>query len=161
MITGKEKLSEAMIKVYMMEKGMKEFYEKASRKAASEDAQRAFEQLARWEDEHMRYLQSLYQGLGDERETASFEEFKARTPGQGVEDAIPLSALEHDIGMYSFMDDHGALSVALEIKTKAFNLYEKFSESAEDSNTRTFMKEMTKREQKHIEYLEGLRTGKK
>jgi len=157
MITGKEKLLEAMIEVYRMEKGAKDFYAKASRKAMEDTAQRVFHQLVQWKDEHMHYIQSLYQAIRDERETVSFEEFKEKTPPEGVGDAIPLRELEEEIGVYSFIDDQGALTLALEIETKSYNLYKKLSETADDINTKAFMKEMMQRQHLHIEYLKGLR----
>lgn len=157
MITGKEGLLQAMIEAYIREKGTNEFYTKASVKATDIEAKKAFSQLAQWEQEHMQYIQSLYQSIRDEREMLSFEDFEKRIIAESVEGDIPLKELEEDIGMYSFIDDLGALVIALEIEAKAYAFYKKLSETADDTNTKAFMKEMMQKEQKHIEYLKTLR----
>ncbi|GAB4388347.1 MAG: hypothetical protein Kow0025_07060 [Thermodesulfovibrionales bacterium] len=158
MITGKEELLQAMIEAFIMEMGTREFYSEASRKARQEAAREAFGQLADWEKGHMDYIQFLYQSIRDEREAMSFEDFRKKVDPETVEGAIPKKYLEDRIGSeYSFLDDLGALTAALEIEGKSYNFYRRLSETASDPNTGAFLKDMMKWEQEHVEYLKSLR----
>lgn len=158
MITGKEELLQVMIEAFIMEKGTNEFYEQASRKAYDEEAKKAFHHLADWEKEHMQYIQFLYQSIRDEREAMSFDEFEKKVKPETVEGAIPKKYLEEKYQeKYSFLDDLGALTAALEIEGKAYNFYRKLSETAEDQSVKAFMGDMMQWEKKHIEYLKELR----
>jgi|Deesub1362A_J573_1020465.scaffolds.fasta_scaffold00093_82 rubrerythrin len=158
MVTGKEELMQAMIEAFIMEKGTNEFYTQAAAKVTDKEAKRAFEELAQWEKEHMQYIQFLYQAIKDERETLSFENFKNTVKAETVEGAIPVRHLEEKLEEeYSFLDNLEALTAALEIEGKAYNFYRKLSETAEDTNTKEFMKDMMQWEHKHMEYLKQLR----
>lgn len=157
MITGKEDLLQAMIEAYVMEKGTNEFYKDASHKAINKVAKDAFGVLAEWEHEHMLYIQFLYQAILESREEVSFDEFKKSVMPTFVEGAIPIKELEEKIEGYEFIDDLGALTIALEIEGRAYNLYRRLSEQAPDTNTKTFMKDMMNWELKHIDYLKELR----
>jgi len=45
----------------------------------------------------------------------------------------------------------------MEIEGKAYNLYRKLSQDAEDTNAKVVFKEMMDQEVKHVEYLKKLR----
>ena len=51
----------------------------------------------------------------------------------------------------------GALTIAMEIEGKAYNLYHKFSQDAKDTNAKVIFREMMEQEVKHVEYLKKLR----
>jgi rubrerythrin len=157
MITGKEDLLQAMIEAYVMEKGTNEFYKEASHKAINKVAKDAFGVLAEWEHEHMLYIQFLYQAILESREEVSFDEFKKSVMPTFVEGAIPIKEIQKKMESYEFIDDLGALTIALEIEGKAYNLYRRLSEQAPDTNTKAFMKDMMNWELKHIDYLKELR----
>lgn len=157
MISGKEDLLQAMIEAYVMEKGTNEFYKDASHKAINKVAKDAFGVLAEWEHEHMLYIQFLYQAILESREEISFDEFKKTIMPTFVEGAMPIKELEEKIERYEFIDDLGALTIALEIEGRAYNLYRRLSEQATDTNTKAFMKDMMNWELKHIDYLKELR----
>jgi len=157
MITGKEDLLQAMIEAYVMEKGTNEFYKEASHKAINKVAKDAFSVLAEWEHEHMLYIQFLYQAILESREEVSFDEFKKSVMPTFVEGAIPIKEIQKKMESYEFIDDLGALTIALEIEGKAYNLYRRLSEQAPDTNTKAFMKDMMNWELKHIDYLKELR----
>lgn len=153
MITGKEELLQSLIEAYIMEKGTNDFYRMASEKSLNEAAKKAFASLAEWEARHMEYIQFLYQSIQGDRDISSFEEFKKRTGAPSVEGGIPIKDLEKRIENYSLIDDSGAVSLALEIEVKSYNLYRKISETAESTNARVFMKEMMEQEQSHINFI--------
>jgi len=146
-----------MIEAFIAEKGTKEFYAYASIKAIDAEAKKAFGQLAAWEHEHMNYIQYLYQAITEDREMLSFEAFKEKVRPETVEGAIPLGELREKVEEYSFLDDLGAMTIALEIEAKAYNFYKKLSETVDDTNTKEFMKDMMKLEQKHLEFIKSLR----
>lgn len=159
MITGREDLLQALVEAFLMEKGSKEFYTEAALKTPGEEAKSAFKRLQDWERRHMDYIQFLYQSILGEWETMSFEEFKKKTPAPLVEGGIPTESLVEKIEEATFIDDAGALALALGIEGKAYNLYRGLSESAADSSVKVFMKEMMEEELRHIDYLKEMRKG--
>lgn len=157
MVTGKEDVMQALIEAFLMEKGTKEFYSQAAVKVSGHDAKEAFKNLSQWEQKHMDYIQFLYQSLQEDKEIKTFEEFKNRTDAPITEAGIPVKDLEAKIEEYNFIDDMKALTFAMEIEGKAYNLYHKFSQNALDTNAQVVFKEMMEQELKHVDYLKKLR----
>ena len=158
MVTGKEDLLRSLIEVFIMEKGTHEFYEKAATKAISTEARNTFRELSAWEEKHMEYIEFLYLSLQDDRDLERFEDFKRRTDAPVTEGGISVKDLESKVEESVFLDDMGALIMALEIEGKAYNLYRNLSEKAVDGNARVVFKEMMDMELDHISYLKNLRT---
>lgn len=157
MVTGKEDLLRSLIEVFLMEKGTHEFYEKAAAKAISTQARNTFHELSAWEEKHMEFIQFLYLSLQDDRDLERFDDFSRRTEAPVTEGGIPVKDLESKVEESVFLDDMGALIMALEIEGKAYNLYRNLSEKAEDGNARVVFKEMMDMELDHISYLKKLR----
>jgi rubrerythrin len=157
MITGKENLLQALIEAFLMEKGTKEFYNDASGKSSSSDAKKIFKELSDWEKKHMDFIQFLYQSINEEQGIKSFEEFNRRTKAPVTESGIPVKTLEAKIDKYTIKDEMGALTLAMEIEGKAYNLYHQLSQDANDTNAKVIFREMMEQEVKHIEYLKKLR----
>ncbi len=157
MITGKEDMMQSLIEAYLMEKGTMDFYLQASGKAISPEAKKMFKELSAWEESHMEFIQYLYQSIQGDRDVISFENFKKKAPAPITEGGIPVKELEKRIEKYDFIDDMGALILALELEGKAYTLYSKMSKSASDSNANVVFKEMMEQENRHIEYLKKLR----
>ena len=122
MITGKEHLLQALIEAFLMEKGTKEFYTDASGKSNNSDAKKIFRELADWEKKHMDFIQFLYQSINEEQGIKSFEEFSSGAEAPFTESGIPVKDLEARIEKYDFIDDMGALILALELEGKAYTL---------------------------------------
>jgi len=159
MITGKEDLLGSLIEAYLMEKGTKEFYQEAADKAEHEEAKKIFEKLTEWEDEHMRFIQYLYQSINGDLEFSSFEEFQERSDAPMTEAGIPKEELEKKLEKYKYSDEMGAITLAMKIEARAHTLYLQLSGSAEDSNARAVFEEMMRQETKHVDYLKGLRAN--
>ena len=157
MITGKEDLLTALIEAYLMEKGTNEFYAHAAEKAVHAAAGKTFEELSRWEEQHMEYIQYLYQSIDQNRDIQGFDDFKKKTSSPDTEAGIPVKDLESKLEQPKYADDRGAVTLALEIEAKAYNLYRKLSEGSSDSNARVVFKEMMEQEIKHVDYLKKLR----
>ncbi len=157
MVTGKEDLLRSLIEAFLMEKGTHEFYSTAAQKALSTEAKAAFKELTDWEEKHMEYIQFLYLSIQDDRDVEHFEEFKKMAEAPVTEGGIPVKELEARIEKSAFLDDMGALILALEIEGKAYNLYRSLSEKAVDGNARVVFKEMMGMELSHIDYLKKLR----
>jgi len=158
MVTGKEDLLRALVEAFLMEKGTREFYSMAATKAISQEARETFRDLSGWEEKHMDYIQVLYMSIQDERDLKGFEEFKEKAEAPVTEGGIPVKDLEARVEESVFLDDMGALVLALEIEGKAYNLYRNLSEKAADGNARVVFKEMMGLELEHIDYLKKLRT---
>jgi rubrerythrin len=159
MITGKEDLLAALIEAYLMEKGTNEFYAHAAGKASDAGAKKTFQELSVWEHEHMEFIQYLYQSVEQDRDVNGFGDFSRKTPSPVTEAGIPAKDLEKKLEKPEYTDDRGAITLALEIEGKAYNMYRKLSEGASDPNARTVFKEMMEQEQKHVDYLKKLRAG--
>jgi rubrerythrin len=157
MITGKEDLLQSLIEAYLMERGTQEFYSHAAERALNSEAKKTFKELSEWEGRHMDFLQFLYQSIQDNRDMKTFEEFKKRADAPVTEAGIPVKELELRLEEYSFIDDTGALTMALEIEGKAYNLYRRLSKNAVDANAKIVFNEMMEQEARHIDYLKRLR----
>ncbi len=157
MITGKEDLLQSLMEAFLMEKGTHEFYSGAATKAISTEARSAFVELSAWEETHMEFIQFLYLSIQGDRDIEGFEAFKKRAAAPVAEGGIPLEDLEKRIEQYEFIDDLGALILALEIEGKAYNLYRRMSEKASDGNAKAVFQEMMTQEMKHIDYLKEMR----
>jgi len=155
-MTGKEDLLRALIEVYLMEKGTRMFYSGAAAKAANPDAKKMFAALSEWEEQHMEFIQFLYQAIEGDRDIEGFETFKARTDAPLTESGMPVKELEAKLEEQVFVDDEWAMKFALEMEGKAYNLYRKLSAETPDSNARVVFQEMMGQELKHIDYLKNM-----
>lgn len=155
-MTGKEDLLRALIEVYLMEKGTRTFYTGAADKAANSDAKKMFAELSDWEEQHMDFIQYLYQSIEGDLDIKGFETFKERADAPVTESGIPVKELEVKLEEQGFVDDEGAMKLALEIEGKAYNLYRKLAEETSDNNARVVFKEMMEQEVKHIDYLKKM-----
>ncbi len=157
MITGKEDLLQSLMEAFLMEKGTCEFYSMAASKTISAAARKAFVDLSEWEESHMEFIQFLYLSIQDDRDIEGFEAFKKRVPAPLTEAGIAVKEMEESIEKYEFMDDLGALIMALEVEGKAYNLYRGMYEKASDGNAKAVFLEMMGQELKHIDYLKEMR----
>jgi rubrerythrin len=157
LVKGNEDLLQALIEAFLMEKGTEEFYEMASEKSINQDARDMFKELSEWERKHMDFIRFLYESIRDSREIKSFKEFESGTGAPVTEAGIPVKELEEKIERYDFADEKQALTLAMEIEGKAYNLYHKLSRNAGDKNAQIVFKEMMEQEVKHIHYLKQMR----
>ncbi|MCL4456558.1 MAG: hypothetical protein M1147_03345 [Nitrospirae bacterium] len=157
MVTGKEDLLQALIKAYIVEKGTMEFYSYASENALNPEAKKMFGNLSGWEERHMEYIRFLYHSVTQDLDLKGFEEFSKMTDAPFTEAGIPVKDMETRFEEHKFIDDMGALIMALEVDGKAYALYSRLSKSAADANARVVFHEMMGQEAKHIEYLKKLR----
>lgn len=157
MLSGKEDLLQALIEVFLMEKGTNEFYSHAVEKLNDNEVRKIFTDLAAWEKKHMDFIQFLYQAINGGYDIKGFEEFNNRTEAPVTEAGIPVKGLETKVEEYKFTDAMGALTLAMEIEGKAYNLYHKLSQNADDANAKVVFREMMDQEVTHIERLKNLR----
>ena len=159
MINAKEGLIQALMDVYVMEKGIKQFYSDVAAKTHNEDTRKTFADLAGWEDEHTRYVQFLYQGLMEDWDLISFEEFSKKVKPEITEGGMRLQELEGRIEEFTYLDDMGAIDFALKVEAKEYGLYRQLSSQASESNMKVLFDELAGWEQKHMEYLKKLKTS--
>ena len=156
MPTGKEDLLQALVEAYIMEKGTKEFYTLAASKSGA-DAQKGFQALADWENRHMAYIQSLYQSILDDRELLEFEEFSRNVPSPVTESGMPVKDLEKKIEAFAIRNEKDALSLAVNIEAKAYNLYKGLAARAQDNAAKVIFEEMMAQETKHLEEVTAMK----
>ena len=156
MLTGKEDLLQALIEIFLMEKGISQFYAELSGKAAGAQTKKTFVELAKWEVEHMRHIQTFYQGLMDERETISFDDFAKKARPDTAEGGAPMTELERKIEEFTFLDDTGAVNFALKVEADEYNLYKRLASQTDDTNVKAICEEFMGWEQDHIKYLKKI-----
>jgi len=156
MLTGKEDLLQALVEAYIMEKGTKEFYTQAAAKSGA-SAKKGFESLAEWENRHMLYLQSLYQSLLDDRELLEFEEFSRTVASPITESGMPVKELEKKIETFVIQNEKDALSLAVNIEAKAYNLYKGLAARAQDDAAKVIFEEMMAQETKHMNEIAAMK----
>ena len=156
MLTGKEDLLQTLIEVYLMEKGINEFYSELAVKAKGPETRKTFAALANWEAEHVRYIRSFYQTLMDERESSSFDEFAKKARPDVAEGGTPMAELERMIDEFTFVDDSGAIQFALKVEADEYSLYRRLATNTDDTNVRALCEEFMGWEQDHIKYLKQL-----
>ena len=157
MINAEEGLMQALMDVYMMEKGIHKFYDEVSQKAQNREAKEAFGRLAEWEEGHERYVQYLYQGLMEDWDIVSFEEFSKRAKPEIAEGGMPLKDLEGRIDEFTYLDDAAAIAFALTVEAKEYALYNKLALQSKDTNMKVLFESLMEWEQRHIEYLKKLK----
>lgn len=157
MLTGKEGLIQSLIEAYLNEKGTMDFYADAAVKALNPEAKKMFGELSQWEHKHMDFIGFLYQSIQEDKDVIGFDRFSRKTGAPYTEAGIPVKELEAKLERHEFVDDMGALILALEIEGKAYSLYSRLAKSALDSNARVVFEEMVGQEAKHIEYLKRLK----
>ncbi len=157
MITGKEDLLQALVEAYIMEKGTKEFYANATVKATHGEAKKAFEELVRWETQHMAYIQSLYQSVLDDRELEEFRAFSATVPAPLAEGGMPVKDLDARMERHVIGDEKDALSLALGIEARSHKLYKDLAARAKDSEAKVIFEEMMAQETKHLDHLNAMK----
>ncbi|MCE5194416.1 MAG: hypothetical protein LLF28_03015 [Nitrospiraceae bacterium] len=157
MLTGKEDLIQSLIEAYLMEKGTKDFYSEAAQNSTNKSVVKIFTDLSGFEEKHMHFIQFLYQSLIEDKDITGFENFKDTADASFTEAGIPVIDLEARLEKHIFIDENQTLNLALEIEGKAYNLYRKFSISAQDNNAKVVFKEMMAQEIKHIKYLNALK----
>ncbi|MBI5212651.1 MAG: hypothetical protein HY957_04680, partial [Nitrospirae bacterium] len=136
MVTGKEDLLQALIEAYLVEKGTMEFYSYAADVALNPEAKKMFGELSVWEERHMEYIRFIYHAVTQDLDIKGFEEFSKMTDAPFTEAGIPVKDMETRFEGHKFIDDMGALIMALEVDGKAYALYSRLSKSAENANAR-------------------------
>ena len=156
MVTGKEDLLQALVEAYIMEKGTKEFYALAASKSG-EPAKKSFAALAEWEGRHMGYIQMLYQSILDDRDLMEFKEFSKTVSSPVTEGNIPIKDLEKKIEKFSVQNEKDALSIAINIEAKAYNLYKDLAKRAGDTETKVIFEDMMAQEVKHMDEINAMK----
>jgi len=157
MATGKEDLLTALGEILLMEKGTKIFYEEAAAKSANPEARKTFEHLSEWEGRHMAFIMYLYRSIHGDLDIVTYEKFVKEAEAPVSEAGIPIRELQAKIEKYAITDEMGALTLAMEIEGKAYNMYRKLSRDAPDTNAQIVFKEMMEQEMEHVNYLKDLR----
>ena len=156
MLTDREKLQEALIEAYAMEKGAREFYGRAAGAAYEKAATDGFGELARMEAEHMDYIRYLYQAIAGQEEPMDIEGFRKAGP-EAPEGAIPAAPSGEKAEEFSFDDDTGAIAEALKMEAGSFAFYDGMIKKMKGPAMKALVEGLKNLEETHIKYLKELR----
>ena len=156
MPTDNGELRDALIKVYAMEKGTCEFYERAARAAYEEAARAGFKELARLEGEHMDYIRYLYHAMAGGRELMDIEKFRRNRP-EVPEEEVPEAGPGEWASDYSFVDELGAIMEALKMEARLFAFYDDIIGKVRGTEAGALIERLKNLEETHIKYLKELR----
>lgn len=153
MFHGDEGILQILTVSFLMEKGMQEFYQKASQNSSYASAAKTFEMLSRVEEKHMLNIFNLYCGLMEEK-TVSFDEFKKKMESDIMEGGVPILqgiARAKDLDIANIKD---VLDFALEREKESYNFYRSNATATSEANARVVFNEMAESEANHIDIIE-------
>ena len=160
-LTGDESPLEIIVFAYGMEQGLGEFYSFAAGMIEDKDAAGLLRKLARIEENHKQKLLDIYMTLnttGTGRETFETEIMSEMMEGgfttkEFLEKNRPLMETTANI-----------LSLAMMLETQALDLYLRYSQKAEDEESRRVLYRIAEDEKAHLaalgDMMEAIHNGK-
>ena len=126
-------------------------YRRGAREAATEACRRLFNELLAFEEEHLRYLASLYDELAGGRSWLSL-------PGGTDHEHLPppgLDAQSPDLNEQALRRERAALTAALHAEEKARDLFVGAAEVAKDPTGKSIFEHLAEEEDAHIEWVQA------
>lgn len=151
-LNGSESPEHILALAYAMENGLGEFYQSLAGQTEDGELQRAFDQLAGFEEKHKLVIYHLYKELYPESTGA--EELINMATVKAVEGG--RSAGEILAGQSSFETARQALELAMSIEAQALDLYMRYAAKAETENARALLRNLAKEENGHLRALATL-----
>lgn len=153
MLTGEESPREIIAIAYGMEQGLGEFYSSAAGMIKDKDVAGLLRKLARIEENHKQKLLDLYMTLsttGTGKET-----FEAGVISEIMEGGFTTKEfLEENRPVMRTTAD--TLSLAMMLETQALDLYLRYSQKAEDEESRRILYGIAEDEKAHLAALGGM-----
>lgn len=153
MFHGDEDILQILTVSFLMEKGMQEFYQKASQNTSYASAAKTFEMLSKVEEKHMLNIFNLYCGLLEEK-GVSFDEFKKKMDSEVMEGGVPILKGIARAKELDFTNIKEVLDFALEREKESYNFYQANVVATSETNARVVFNEMAESEAHHIELIE-------
>ncbi len=152
LITEAADVRDILVLAIKLEKGSRDFYMEAEEKAESSQAEETFQMLANAEDRHMDSLYQRAVGLIGKDVLPSLEKLKTELKVEHMEGGIEISPALAKVGE-KFIDEMGALEIALEKEYMAYDFYKRTSALVEDPDTKSLLHELALEERNHANIL--------
>jgi rubrerythrin len=144
------KSTEILKTAILMEKRGKAFYEKVAEQTESADVKKIFTMMAEEEQTHVEFLSKQFASYSKDKKFAKIElKFDA-----GVADAILSGDIKKQISAASF--EAAAISAAIDMETKAIEVYSKQAAEATDPNEKELFSWLADWEKGHHKVLHEL-----
>lgn len=144
------KSTEILKTAILMEKRGKAFYEKVAEQTASPDVKKIFTLMAEEEQIHVEFLSKQFASYSKDKKFAKVQlKFDA-----GVADAILTGDIKKQISAASF--EAAAISAAIDMETKAIEVYTKQAAEATDPNEKELFAWLADWEKGHHKILHEL-----
>jgi len=144
------KSTEVLKTAILMEKRGKAFYEKVAEQTESADVKKIFTLMAEEEQIHVEFLSKQFASYSKDKKFAKVE-LKAET---GVADAILSRDIKKQISAASY--EAAAISAAIDMETKAIEVYSKQAAEATDPNEKELFLWLADWEKGHHKILHEL-----
>ena len=152
-LTGDESPLEVIVFAYGMEQGLGEFYSSAAAMIEDEDVAGLLRKLARIEANHKQKLFDLYMTLNT-----------TGRGGEAFESEIMSEMMEGGFTTEEFLEKNrpvmettaDTLSLAMMLETQALDLYLRYSQKAEDQESRSVLYRIAEDEKAHLKALGGM-----
>ena len=149
-LTGDESPLEVIAFAYGMEQGLGEFYSSAADMIEDKDVAGLLRKLARIEEKHKQKLFDIYMTLN--KTGAGREIFEAEIRGEMMEGGFTSEEfLEKNRS--SMGTKAGILDLAMMLETQALDLYLRYSQKAEDAESRNALYRIAEDEKAHLAAL--------
>lgn len=149
-LTGDESQLDVITFAYGMEQGLGEFYSSAADMIEDEDVVGLLRKLARIEENHKQKLLDLYMTLN-----------KTGTGSENIEAGVMSEMMEGGFTTKEFLEENrplmrttaDTLSLAMMLETQALDLYLRYSQKAEDEESRRVLYRIAEDEKAHLAAL--------
>ena len=134
----------------LMEKRGKAFYEKVAQQTESPEVKKIFTMMAEEEQTHVEFLSKQFASYNQDKKFAKVE----LKSDAGVADAILSADIKKQISAASF--EAAAISAAIDMETKAIEVYSKQAAEATDPNEKELLAWLVILEKVHLKMLHEL-----
>jgi rhodanese-related sulfurtransferase/rubrerythrin len=152
-ITGDEDIKDALIIAIRLEKGSKDFYNRAAQKVENENSKLLLKNLARFENAHMDKLFERYEEIHGKAKLPDFHSLQSLLDSDHMESGLKSIKALLAIQERDFEDELAIFETALEKEYLSYDFYVRMADLMENADTRTILHELAIEEKMHIKQL--------
>lgn len=157
LLSGDETASDIIILAYGMEHGLEEFYAPVSGMTSDPEVADVLTKLAKIEENHKQRLLNLYRTL--DPDVGDKEAFEANISSDIMEGGFTTGEfLEKNSPIMDTVE--GVLNIAMMLETQALDLYLRYSQKAENEESKTVLYDIAEEEKAHLATLGRLMEAK-
>ncbi len=146
----KNKSTEILKTAILLEKRGKAFYQKVAEQSSSEEVRKIFQMMADEEQTHVEFLSKQFASYTKDKKFARLD----LKPEEGIVNLILSEEVKKQINAASF--EAAAISAAIDMETKAIDVYSKQAAEATDENERELYSWLADWEKGHHKILHEL-----